>query len=57
MIRKYLNISRLRNLFSNANFGNGGFSVAEFLVAFALLSVLTGEANALRIRRAMGYAG
>jgi len=40
MIRKYLNISRLKNLFSNANLGNRGFSVAEFLVAFALLSVM-----------------
>jgi len=40
MIRKFLNIARLRKLFSNADFGNRGFSVAEFLVAFALLSVM-----------------
>jgi type IV pilus assembly protein PilW len=40
IIRKYFNISSLRNLFSNANFGDRGFSVAEFLVAFALLSVM-----------------
>lgn len=40
IIRKYFTISSLRNLFSNANFGDRGFSVAEFLVAFALLSVM-----------------
>jgi competence protein ComGF len=40
MIRIYLNIPRLRKSFSRVNFGNKGFTVAEFLVAFALLSVM-----------------
>ena len=40
MIRIYLNIARLRKSFSRVNFGNKGFTVAEFLVAFALLSVM-----------------
>ena len=33
-------MSWLRSVFSNAAFGNRGYSVAEFLVAFALLSVM-----------------
>ena len=40
MIRKYLGVSKLRKLFSIVNLGNRGFSVAEFLVAFALMSVM-----------------
>ena len=40
MTRKYLNKFELRKLFSKVNFGNQGFTVAEFLVAFALLSVM-----------------
>lgn len=40
MIRKYLNPPKLRKLFSSVNFGNKGFTVAEFVVAFALLSVM-----------------
>ena len=40
MIRIYLNIARLRKSFSRVNFGNKGFTVAEFLVAIALLSVM-----------------
>lgn len=40
MIRKYLNLPKLIKIFSRVNWGNKGFTVAEFLVAFALLSVM-----------------
>ena len=40
MIRISLNIPELRKLLSKVHFGNKGFTVAEFLVAFALLSVM-----------------
>jgi len=40
VIRKYFNRSGFRQLLSNINFGNQGFTVAEFLVASALLSVM-----------------
>ena len=40
MIQKYFNGSGFRQLLSNIKIGNQGFTVAEFLVASALLSVM-----------------
>ncbi len=40
MIRKYLNLSRIKKMFSNTKIGDKGFTITEFLIAFALLSVL-----------------